>query len=556
MKNWMKRAIALATVLAVVLVASAGAFAAVDSTSTLGKGYIKAKSDYTTNKTLKSYWDVFGAYAAIGTEMLKQNGYTYDATYNDTAQLGANALAVIMMGGDPYNYNGKNLMAGVIAKGTDGAFSVPIFNFLAQQAAGVNMSDTTEKAFIDYCRDEISTLDQGPDIGGWAIVALTPYLDDPAYGTEINTAITKYLNVVGKKMTSGTTGSGALTAGCVVTGLTALLYAGADPADYNVSGFTLEGFDVTSNEPWKTQAPLTLMYNTLTSGEAGVSSIYSSQYRMEFCDLYNYLDHNGTPAWLSCGVSASKLAVLKTKANALLAAKSSYTSISIEQLQAAFNAANALTPTQLNQKIPTWGETYYALFYAVNNCKEKGNPSAMTDLVSGQWYMQWVPGVIEEGLMNGTSGTAFAPNDNLTRAMMVQILYNMMGRPSYSAANHFSDVNDSQWYVPAVLWASENGITTGTSASTFEPDKAVTREQLATFICRFAPKIGITLPAPGGGAFADDGAIQDYAKDSVYSLVGAGIVSGVGNNSFAPKDTATRAQVAKMIYLLTQLKEG
>lgn len=543
MKLFVKYNLALWLIMVVMLFTSLPVFAADGPDTYLQKGYNAAGGYYSldSHKTLTSYWSVFGAYAKFGNGI--QNGeYTYSAAESDPNQIGAHALAVIMMGGDPYNYNGKNLIQEIVDMGDTGAFSVPVFNFLALQAAGYDLTTAQEEALVNKCCEKLTLegLSQGPDIGGWALVALCRYVNQPAYQSDITAALNTYKAEVAVKMSGASMGSAGLSTGCVVTGFTAL------------TAVRIDGYDVTTDAPWATMTtpPLKLMWDCYD--EAEVSSFYDHQYYMEFSDLYNVLK-GGQPGWIACGVTKAKLDALKTNANTLLTNASSYTSGSVDRLQSALNAANGLTETELNEAIPSWGETYYALYYAVQNCKTKGNAALMTDLDHSKWYYEMVSGVVTEGLMNGTNaaGTAFEPNANLTRGMMVQILYNMAGRPAYTIDNPFADVSSSKWYAAAIIWAYENGVAKGTGTTAFTPDQSVTREQMAAFICRYAEVMGISLARGNATPFADDNAIASYAKNSVYTLVNEGIINGMGNNYFKPAATATRAQVAKIIFGLT-----
>ncbi|HMM06143.1 MAG TPA: S-layer homology domain-containing protein [Clostridiales bacterium] len=549
MKHSGKHTLFLAVCLTVLLFCSLPAAAAVTADSTVGtsteintyldQGYKAANAYYSldSHKTLTSYWSVFGAYARLG-EAIQNGNYTYNATESDPSQLGANALAVIMMGDDPYHYKGKNLIQGVAAMGDTGAFSVPVFNFLALQAAGYDLTAAQEEALVNKCCEKLTDLSQGPDIGGWALVALSRYLDDPTYQSRINTALTTYQTEVAKNMAGASMGSAGLSTGCVVTGFTALTAMGVD------------GYDVTADAPWATMTtpPLKLMWECFKSSE--VSSFYDHQYYMEFSDLYKVLYKGSQPCWIACGVTRGQLETLTSEANALLADKARYTRGSIDRLEKALAAVNGLTETALSEEIPTWGASYYALCRAVETCREKGNAALMTDLDASAWYYEKVSGVVAEGLMNGTNaaGTVFEPNAKLTRGMMVQILYNMAGQPAYTGNNPFSDVSSTKWYASAIIWAYENGVAKGTGTASFTPDQSVTREQMAAFICRYAETMGISLTKGNATPFTDDNAISTYAKDSVYTLVNEGIIDGMGNNYFKPAETATRAQVAKIIY--------
>ena len=181
------------------------------------------------------------------------------------------------------------------------------------------------------------------------------------------------------------------------------------------------------------------------------------------------------------------------------------------------------------------------------------NTISYTDVTAGDWYANAVTYVTLTGLMNGSNG-AFQPSTNLTRAMMVTVLYRMAGQPEVTQENPFQDVAADTWYTNAVIWASETGITTGTSDTTFAPTKALTREQLASFFYRFAQyESGGEIPAAGDNlaSFTDAGKISSYAIDAVNWAVGEGLISGVGNNTLAPQNSATRAQVATILMRYT-----
>ncbi|MGM9579001.1 MAG: 5'-nucleotidase C-terminal domain-containing protein [Evtepia sp.] len=181
------------------------------------------------------------------------------------------------------------------------------------------------------------------------------------------------------------------------------------------------------------------------------------------------------------------------------------------------------------------------------------NTISYTDVTAGDWYANAVTYVTLTGLMNGSNG-AFQPSTNLTRAMMVTVLYRMAGQPEVTQENPFQDVAADTWYTNAVIWASETGITTGTSDTTFAPTKALTREQLASFFYRFAQyESGGEIPAAGDNlaSFSDAGKISSYAIDAVNWAVGEGLISGVGNSTLAPQNSATRAQVATILMRYT-----
>lgn len=170
------------------------------------------------------------------------------------------------------------------------------------------------------------------------------------------------------------------------------------------------------------------------------------------------------------------------------------------------------------------------------------------DVTAGDWFTPDVIYVTLTGLMNGT-GDGFSPNNNINRAQLVTVLYRMAGEPEVTGENPFTDVPDGQWYTDAVLWAAENNITDGTSETTFSPNDALTREQMATFLYRFADfeteePIEITGDLSG---YTDADLVADYAVDAMTWAVGEGVISGIGNNTLAPDNTASRAQMATVL---------
>lgn len=534
-KSTVKKTIIFAILIFSLLVCSVGV-AAAEKNAYVKNGFFEAQKyyqNYTDKMVLKSYWAVYGAYAALGDNI--QNGkYVYDMSGDDDSQSGAKIMAILMMGGNPYDYNGVNYVEKAAAKGLKGGYAVPVFNFMGLQAAGAEMTDAEEKGYIDYCCDQIAgdpltTL--GPDVGGWAIVALYDYLDDPAYKTQITTAINKYLDVTGENMAAATTGSSLISTGCVVMGLTALCAAGWDDVD------------PTTDQPWISQKPMEIMYRGLTEGEYGVSAAFNHQYYMEFSDLYRVLYNGEEQAWNRCKLDASDLTALIAEAENFV--KTSKNTVKVKNTEKALAKVKALSEEEKKDATPQWGKLYFELKNAMT---KGGDPSVFTDINQKAWYAPYVNAVIEAGLMNGTSDTTFNPDGLLTRSQVVQILYNMEGRPDYNTKiNPFSDVKGTEWFAPAVLWAYQNKVTDGTSATTFSPDQNVTREQMANFIYKYMKAKGETFDIGKVAKFNDDSQISNWAKDGVYAMASEGIINGVGNNVFNPKAIASRSQIATIM---------
>lgn len=167
-----------------------------------------------------------------------------------------------------------------------------------------------------------------------------------------------------------------------------------------------------------------------------------------------------------------------------------------------------------------------------------------TDVVDGTYYADAVDWAVENDVTAGTSVTTFSPNANCTRAQTVTFLWRAMGSPTpTSRVNPFRDVTSDQYYYTAVLWAVEEGITTGTSATTFSPDATVTRGQFVTFLYRAVGSDGSGNENP----FRDVSPSAYYAK-AVSWAVANQITSGTSAVTFSPEASCTRAQTVTFLY--------
>lgn len=177
-----------------------------------------------------------------------------------------------------------------------------------------------------------------------------------------------------------------------------------------------------------------------------------------------------------------------------------------------------------------------------------GSGLPFADVPSGSWYYDDVAYVYDTGLMTGLTATTFGPNLSTTRGMIVTILWRMENEPAAKHGCPFADVRRGSYYEQAIAWASENGIVTGFDSSTFAPDRAITREQLAAILFRFAAYRGmdaVTL-RENLSSFQDQAAISAYAVSALNWAVGEGLMQGTGDK-LEPTGNATRAQVAAML---------
>lgn len=170
-----------------------------------------------------------------------------------------------------------------------------------------------------------------------------------------------------------------------------------------------------------------------------------------------------------------------------------------------------------------------------------------TDVNEADWFSDAVQYVYQNGLMNGTGNTIFSPNDSITRGQIVTILHRLEGTPS-SAGASFADVPNGEYYANAVAWSSANGIMGGYGGGLFGPTDPITREQLATTMYRYAQHKGYNTTITGNiAAFSDGGTVSSYAVDAVNWAIGVGLLTGMGNNMFAPTSGSTRAQAATIL---------
>ena len=157
--------------------------------------------------------------------------------------------------------------------------------------------------------------------------------------------------------------------------------------------------------------------------------------------------------------------------------------------------------------------------------------------------------MVANSYLYGMTETAFGPDVELSRAMMVAILYRVAGRPAVEGAPVFTDVSADAYYADAVIWASENGITYGVSESLFAPHKSLSRQELVTFLYRFAGYMDYDRTAADDlSAFDDADAIAPFALKAFQWAVAEGIIFGTTESTLEPVATTSRVQVSMMVY--------
>ena len=176
--------------------------------------------------------------------------------------------------------------------------------------------------------------------------------------------------------------------------------------------------------------------------------------------------------------------------------------------------------------------------------------AAFSDVASDAWYAQAVGEVSDAGIMNGTTDTTFSPDEQVTRGMVVTVLWRLASSPAAAAATTFPDVEDWYYYAPAVAWAQAAGVATGLGDGTFDGGSIVTREQLSVFLYRYSQYAGDELASGVLDLYNDVDSVQGWALDGMAHAVGAGLITGTDEGNLEPAGPATRAQLAVILQRL------
>ena len=169
------------------------------------------------------------------------------------------------------------------------------------------------------------------------------------------------------------------------------------------------------------------------------------------------------------------------------------------------------------------------------------------DVQPGAWYYDDVQAVAQEGLMNGTSATAFSPSASVTRATVLAVLWRLEDSPQPQAAAAFPDVPAESWYAGAAAWAQEAGIAAGYSNGNLGPDDTVTREQLAMFLYRYAQYKQDVIAEGVLDLYADGGKVSKWAVPGMKHALGLGLMTGDGKGNLDPLGVASRAELAVIL---------
>lgn len=183
-----------------------------------------------------------------------------------------------------------------------------------------------------------------------------------------------------------------------------------------------------------------------------------------------------------------------------------------------------------------------------------------TDVPEGAWYHDYVYDLVYRGVVNGMTATTYEPAGTLTRAQFVKLLACSLADAetlkTYEGRHPFKD-SEGHWAEAYIAWAKDKGIVEGVSATEFDPEAPITREQMATIFGRYALKQGIELPKSdnAAGSFPDADKISEYAREFVELMRIAGILNGYEDGTFRPQNTATRAEAAKLFSLFLSITD-
>ncbi len=204
------------------------------------------------------------------------------------------------------------------------------------------------------------------------------------------------------------------------------------------------------------------------------------------------------------------------------------------------------------------GEEYAEVDNRINFTDGEDALNKFTDLSDDAWYSDSAKYVLENGLMKGVTDTTFAPNENLTRAMLVTVLYRAENEPATNRSIPFSDVDTGAYYASAVSWAKQNGIVNGVTETEFAPNDNITREQIAAIMHRYAQYKGYDVSVGENTnilSYDDFDSISEYAIASMQYACGSGLIKGKSESTPNPLDNATRAEIAAILHRFIEVNK-
>lgn len=371
------------------------------------------------------------------------------------------------------------------------------------------------------------------------------YESDTTMGEQTTAAITVGKRVItvtadNKSMTvNGTLPTFTVTYGNLPSGVQAEdIFETLASASTTADGKTTGSFDITVTTPvLKTEAEAnyevgavtkgTLTVNPRSSSGGGGGGSYTPSYSITVDKT-----ENGTITVSPKSASKGDTVTITVKPDK---------GYELEMLKALDKDGDALKLTEKNGKytfkMPSGKVTVKGSF------AKEAPEQIFADVPVDAYYYEAVKWAAEKGITGGVGSNLFAPNQPCTRAQIVTFLWRAAGSPEPKTMSSFADVPADAYYAKAVAWAVEQGITAGTSATTFAPDAACTRAQCVTFLYRAAGS-----PAVSGGAAFTDVASDAYYAKAVKWAQANGITTGIGGGLFGSNNNCTRAQIVTFIY--------
>nr|WP_295955056.1 S-layer homology domain-containing protein [uncultured Agathobaculum sp.] len=204
--------------------------------------------------------------------------------------------------------------------------------------------------------------------------------------------------------------------------------------------------------------------------------------------------------------------------------------------------------TRYTFEMPSGRVTVDASFTEVAETPETPDQiGSFTDVDTDDWFADAVQYMLDNGMMNGVTDTTFGPGTTTTRGMIVTILYRLEGEPDTTASS-FTDAASGMYYADAVAWAQANSIVTGITETIFAPDQAITREQMAAILYRYAQYKGYDVTASNDlSSYTDASRISAYATAAMQWANAEGLITGNTSTTINPTGNATRAEVATIL---------
>ena len=297
---------------------------------------------------------------------------------------------------------------------------------------------------------------------------------------------------------------------------------------------------------------------TLVEGETYFVLTYHISNDMDVYATFVETDNGGSSGGGGGGAASYRITVEETEhgtvtVNRTSAARGTRVTITVDPdngyalgtLSVTDRNGNEVELTRVNSttytfQMPNSRVTVSATFVADNTLP-------FTDVSVSDWFYEAVRYVYDRGLMNGITSTTFGPNRTTERGMIVTILYRLEGEPTVGAST-FSDVASNFYYTDAIAWAAENDIVNGYPDGTFRPGQAITRQEMATILYRYASYRGYDVSASASlSGYTDAAQVGAYAADAMAWANATGLVTGTTVTTLTPTGGATRAQVATIL---------